>query len=151
MILKLNFKKRPYSRLLWQQIQCSDALAGIETVFFVCVLLLTVASFVISLARLTYAKTIVDDASFNASRFESITLSQDLPLSITRVNALGSKVSLTTTVPPKPCSYVTVIARTTIALLPIPFFTSATSLTVSGSSTLPTNAYQVSQTYGFNC
>ncbi len=127
------------------------ALAGIETVFFVSILLMIVTSFVISLARLSYAKATVDSVSYSASRFETITLSTDLPTSITQVQALGSKVLVTSTTVPKPCSYVTVTAQTSVSLLPVPFFANAFSVTVLGSSTLPTNAYQVSQEYGFNC
>ncbi len=134
-----------------KQTRSELALAGIETVFFVSLLMLIVTSFVISLARLSYAKATVDSISYSASRFETITLSSDLPTSITEAQALGSKVQVVSTTVPKACSYVTVTAQTSISLLPVPFFANAFSVTVLGSSTLPTNAYQVPQGYGFNC
>ncbi|SHE60150.1 hypothetical protein SAMN02745225_01090 [Ferrithrix thermotolerans DSM 19514] len=129
----------------------SSGLAGVESVFFITVLVIFATSLVVSLARLSYAKVITDNLAYNAARLETLDNSIYLPGSLTEVSIFGERVKLTSPADIQPCSYITVKASATLPILPVPYLRQITYITVASTTTLPTDAYKVAQSLGLNC
>lgn len=126
-------------------------LAGIETALFLTILVVCTTLTLTTLLRVSVAKTQLGQIAYSAARYESITMSTQLPSNLQSAKVLGRHVSVSTLTTPSPCSVVVVRAQTYVPLIPMPIFPTSMGLVVSSIQQAPTDAYLNPQTLGMNC